>query len=63
MRLGFKEFLKVMLLILAFLLILLGLGLIFHIGELPCNFLFNLFWLVVAFEIGVGFCRYYISDE
>jgi len=59
----FGKFLRVIILILAFLLILIGLGLIFHIGELPCNFLFNLFWLVVAFEMGVVFCRYCISDE
>lgn len=59
----FGKFVRIMLLILAFLLILQGLGLIFHIGEIPCKILFNIFWLVVAFEIGVGFCRYYISNE
>ena len=59
----FGKFLKIMLVILAVLLILQGLGLIFHIGVIPCKILFNIFWLVVAFEIGVVFCRRYITEE
>ena len=59
----FGKFLKIMLVILAILLILQGLGLIFHIGAIPCKILFNIFWLVVAFELGVVFCRRYITEE
>lgn len=57
----FRRLMEIVLCVLGIILILQGLDIIFNwkIGL----YLFISFWLVVAFELGVGFCRYTIDDE
>ena len=56
----FKDLMRIILLILGIILVLQGLDLIFSWGV--GLYLFVSFWLVVSFELGVGFTRYCISD-
>lgn len=57
----FKRLNEIILVVLASILIIQGIDIIFNLSM--GLYLFILFWLIVSFELGVGFCRYNIDDN
>lgn len=57
----FKDLMTIILGVLVVILICQVLDFVFNLGM--NRYLFICFWLVVSFELGVGFCRYNIDDK